>query len=81
MTFTPPSIPRTTDNVAKPVTTQITAICSPMPDSKPNTWWIPEAACCAPRPRDVARPNSVANTARISTTCPAQPQARSPSNG
>ena len=41
----------------------------------------PAFACCAPSPSDVASPNSVAKTARISMTWPGQPQMRSPKIG
>ena len=39
------------------------------------------AACSAPKPSEVTRPNRVANTARMSTICPGQPQTRSPRIG
>ena len=35
----------------------------------------------APAPKEVARPNNVPNTARISIVCPTQPYIRSPNRG
>jgi succinyl-CoA synthetase beta subunit len=79
--FTPPSSPRTTESTANIVTPKIIANWVGMAFSTPNKNDKPLAACCAPNPNDVAKPNKVANTANKSIIWPTQPQTRSPNSG
>ena len=44
----------------------INATCAPVEAGVPNTWRKPALACCAPKPKEVARPNKVAKTAKVS---------------
>ena len=55
--------------------------CTPTLSGMPKTWFRPALACCAPNPSEVARPNSVANTASVSMMWPAQPHTLSPKIG
>ena len=80
-TLAPPSRPRTTEITATNVMPMMMATCVPMPLSMPKRKLRPLAACCAPKPSEVARPKIVASTAIISITCPNQPQVRSFSSG
>ena len=80
-TLTPPSRPRSTEisatAVMDPIRITIAAEPVPQPYRKSN----PASACVVPKPSEVASPNSVANTASVSMTCPHQPQIRSPRMG
>ena len=76
-TLTPPSSPRTTEMTAMAVTRMMMATCVAIPLSMPNRNLRPLAACCAPKPSEVASPKMVASTAMMSTMWPNQPQDRS----
>ena len=58
---------------------RITRASAPVP--VPYRWLNPPSACVVPKPSEVASPNSVANTASVSMTCPHQPHTRSPRIG
>ncbi|MNQ95595.1 hypothetical protein D3C85_1111600 [compost metagenome] len=79
--LTPLSKPASTDQRAIMVIPTISTTLLRFVDSIPKRYSIPAAACSAPIPSEVASPNNVANTARISIKCPGHPQTRSPSNG
>ncbi len=64
--FTPASMPIKTEQSAMAVMIMIRITVTVPVGSIPNTSFRPNATCCAPRPRDVVRPNNVANTARMS---------------
>ncbi len=80
-TFTPPSSPRSTETSATAVIAEISSTSVVELTGTPNSSLSPALAWVAPKPSEVARPNSVANTARMSITWPGQPQIRSPSSG
>ena len=65
--------PDTTDNVAATEMTAMSATCVRRPGSTPNSTLSPVAIWLAPRPREVAMPNTPPNTASRSTTSPIGP--------
>lgn len=79
--LTPPSMPRRTEMIAKPMIRTMIDCCRKMLLSKPNTWLIPLAACVPPKPNEVARPNRVTNTVSTSITSPVLPHTAHPKLG
>ena len=79
---TPFSIPVTAETTKHAVRTQITrsasATLSPVPS---KTLFNPPVICRAPRPREVAEPNSVAKIATMSIAFPGARPAASPISG
>ena len=63
-------MPETTDIVAINVIPAIRLTWVTNPLSMPNTNESPEATCCTPNPNEVANPNTVAKTAKMSMTSP-----------
>ncbi len=79
--LTPASSPATTETSAMAVMHPISTTLAVSVASIPNRKSIPPIACSAPKPSEVASPNSVAKTAIVSITWPGQPQTRSPKIG
>ena len=77
----PLSMPDSTLNRAMPVMTMMMIDWTVELLGIPKTWLSPPLICSVPRPRDVASPKMVPNTARMSTMFPGQPKARSPIRG
>ena len=71
--FTPFFSPVITEITASAVIPAMIRICAFMLFSISNKKCNPAETCCAPNPKDVARPKIVANTASISIKCPGQP--------
>nr|WP_236824785.1 hypothetical protein [Blastococcus sp. MG754426] len=64
------------------VTTAMIASCTPEPMAMPSlSEFSPPLICAAPRPSEVATPNTVATTATVSTAVPSGPSTRSPRTG
>ena len=78
----PFSTPETAETTKQAVRTAITATASVLlPPPSPNTSSMPPVICRAPRPSEVAEPNSVAKIATTSMALPGPWLARSPSSG
>ena len=64
-----------------PMMTMITVTLTGVLAGMPNRYCRPPAICSLPKPSETASPNSVDNTATISTTWPKGPQAACPIKG
>ena len=77
----PRCTPETADRTKARVSTAMIATATPFDDSTPHRKSRPLLICSAPRPSDVALPNSVAKIARMSIDLPIGPFTRSPISG
>ena len=77
----PLATPVTADSTKAAVSTAMTITATPLADSTPHRKFRPLLICSAPRPSDVALPNSVAKMARMSIDLPIGPWTRSPRIG
>ncbi len=77
----PASMPSITLVMATPSTTAMTASCIHKVFGKPHREFSPAVIWVAPKPMEVASPNSVPNTARMSIAWPRGPYIRSPMMG
>ncbi len=78
----PRSTPETADSTKQAVSTAITTTASVLsPPPSPKTSSMPPVIWSAPRPREVAEPNSVAKIAITSMALPGPSAARRPSSG
>ncbi|CAM4525067.1 hypothetical protein NONI108955_43065 [Nocardia ninae] len=80
--LTPLCSPENADSTKAALSAPMMMSCTVTVSGAPAVSCKPFATCNAPRPRLVAVPKTVANTASRSMACPAHPCARrSPSNG
>ena len=78
----PLSTPDTAETTKQSVSTAITMTARvSLPPPSPKTSSMPPVICSAPRPSEVAVPNSVAKIARTSMALPGPPATLSPRSG
>ncbi len=77
----PLSMPESTLTSATAVIRMMMIDCTVAFEGMPKTWLSPPLIWRVPRPSEVARPKIVPKMARMSTTFPGQPKARSPRRG